>query len=294
MLIVSDAFVEAGQSLTIHPELFPWYKTLETCKRQWFSSEDKTPLEWYAAIADIAPAALLAAQCRNIPEDTKQCWVASPYSGQLGRDQVKVMPEGSVPWCEEDARWLCSTLNPLLAEEGMHLLHAGAALLLACCEPMHVRPQSFAMIAGKTLPNRHPEGEDGGRLMRLISEIQMSLHGRHAGHRTGQPGIHGLWLWGESAWPVTIVEGMPAVVTRNPFLHAVAEGKGANTIITEAERMDALVKQGDPLPKAIVLAGEGHAVLLTKSLLPEFGKVSWIPKSSKAESKLLPVICSAI
>jgi len=287
MLIVSNAFVEAGQSLTIHPELFPWHKTLETCKRQWFSSEDKTPLEWYAAIADIVPAALLAAQCRNIPEDTKQCWVASPYSGQLGRDQVRVMPEGSVPWCEEDAQWLCSTLNPLLAEEGMHLLHVGAALLLACCEPMHARPQSFAMIAGKVLPNRHSEGEDGGRLMRLISEIQMTLHGKQANRRSGQPDINGLWFWGESVWPARLPDVMLPVATRNPFLQAVTEGKDAKVMITEAERVDALVKQGVPLPKKIVLTGEGYAVLLMKSLLPKFGKVPWVPKTVREERALL-------
>ncbi len=294
MLIVSDALVESERSLTLHPELFPWRRALGTYKQQWFSCSDKIPLEWYAVIADVSPAALLARKHDHIPVNTKQCWVASPYSGQLGRDQVRVMPEGSFPWCEEDARWLCDMLNPLLQEEGMHLLHVGAALLLACCEPMHARPSSFARVSGKTLPNRHPEGEDGGRLMRLISEIQMSLHGRHADHRIGQPEIHGLWLWGKSAWPTNPAGSMPPVATRNPFLQAVAEGKNAKVTITEAERIDALLKQEKTLPKKVVLAGEGYAVLLTKSLLPRFGKVSWTAKSTKTESALLSIIFGRI
>jgi len=290
MLIVSDAFIEGDKTLTLHPALLPCHKKLEFCKRKWFSCEDKTPIEWYAAIVDASPAVLLATQCGNIPVDTKQCWVASPYHAQLGRDTVRVIPEGLFPWCAEDAIWLCDVLNPLLGEEGMHLLRVGAALLLACCEPMDARPPSFARVSGKMLPNRHPEGSDGGRLMRLISEIQMSLHGKHADHRAGQPDIHGVWLWGESTWPVTAAEDMPEVATRNPFLQAVTEGQDAKVVITEAERMGNLVKQEVPLPEKIVLAGEGHAVLLAKSLLPVFGKPKWAPKSEQKEAILLSVL----
>jgi len=280
MLIVSDAFIEGCTALTIHPELLPWHKKLLFRRRQWFSCMDKTPLEWYAAALDVVPAALLAAQCNGIAADVKQCWVASPYSAQLGRDQVRVMSEGSFPWCEEDAAWLCGVLNPLLEEEGMHLLHAGAALLLACCEPMDARPQSFAMIAGKILPNQHPEGSDGGRLIRLVSEIQMALHGRQAPQRNGQPDIHGLWFWGGCPWPTRIkYETIRSVTTLNPSLHAVETGKASSKmVITEAERMGTLMEQEISLPNMVVLTGEAYAVLLTKSLLPKWGKALWIPK----------------
>ncbi len=294
LILISDGLIRHDSGLTLHPALLSWQEEVIKRKRTWFACADKTPLEWYAAIVGAPPAALLAAQCSKLPKNTKQCWVASPYSGLIGRDQVRVMPEGSLPWCEKDARWLCETLNPLLNEEGMHLLHVGAALLLACREPMQVRPQSFAMIAGKTLPNQHPEGEDGGRLMRLISEIQMSLHRKHVDHRAGQADIHGLWLWGESLYPVGMSEGVPPVTTRNPFLQAVAEGKDAKIMIAEAERMGELMKQGKTLPKKVVLAGEAYAVLLTKSLLPRFGKVSWTPKSAQGEVALLSVLRTAI
>ncbi len=290
MLIVSDALIEGNKALTLHPALLPWDKKLEFRRRQWFSCKDKTPLEWYAAIVDAPLAVLLATQCGNIPADTKQCWMASPYSSQLGRDTVRVMPEGLVPWCAEDAIWLCDVLNPLLGEEGMHLLHVGAALLLACCEPMDARPSSFARISGKTLPNRHPEGPDGGRLMRLISEIQMVLHNNQSPHRSGQPDIHGLWIWGGSVWPAHAPEGMPTVATRNPFLKAVVDGKDVNMTITEADRLPDLLKPEESLPERLLLAGEGHVVHLTKSYFNLFRHKTWNPSSVKDEETLFAVL----
>lgn len=294
--IVSQGLIERQGGVLPHPDILLWSRQLSAYRRTWFACADKTPLAWYAVIVDAPPAALLAAQCSNLPANVQQCWVASPYSCQLFRDQVRVIPEGLFPWCEEDARWLCDTLNVLLEEEGMHLLHAGAAVLLACRDPMHVCPRSFAMIAGKTLPNQHPEGEDGGRLMRLVSEIQMTLHGGHAPRRSGQPDIHGLWFWGGCAWPAPLPGTMPSIATRNPFLHAIAAGKVSRPgmVITEVERMGSFLKQKASLPKKIILAGEGYAVLLTKPLLPMLRKASWIPRAVQEEAELLSVLRGAI
>ncbi len=290
VMLVCNGLILSGSGLTLHENLLQRQTMRNMRKRTWFSCSDKTPLEWYAAIVDTSPAALLAKKHGHIPGDTRQCWVASPYHSQLGRDQVRVTSEGLFPWCAEDAIWLCDVLNPLLKEEGMHLLRTGAALLLACCDPMDARPSSFAGVSGKTLPNRHPEGPDGGRLMRLISEIQMRLHNHQPPHRSGQFDIHGLWVWGESVWPANPPGDMPWVATRNLFLQAVVDGKDARMVITEAERMDVLLKQGASFPKKVILAGEGYAALFTKSLLPKRGKMAWIPKSVKAEPELLSVI----
>jgi len=289
-MLISDGLICSGSELTVHHVLLSRQAEMNRCKKTWFACADKTPLEWYAVIVDAFPVALLAAQCGNIPVDTKQCWVASPYHSQLGRDQVKVIPEGLFPWCVEDAIWLCDVLNPLLREEGMRLLRVGAALLLACCEPMDAHPPSFARVSGKTLPNRHPEGPDGGRLMRLISEIQMVLHNNQPPHRSGQPEIHGLWVWGGSAWPANVAEGMPTVATRNPFLQAVADDKDADMTITEADRLPYLLKPEAPLPERLFLTGEGHVVHLTKSYFNLFRHKTWNPSSVKNEEKLFAVL----
>jgi hypothetical protein len=154
---------------------------------------------------------------------------------------------------------------------------------------MDVEPDRFGGISGQMLPNRHPKGADAGRFTRLLAEIQMILHQHPAEHRQqrGEVDVNGIWLWGGAQWPQQVNDNQIAVATRNPFLQSIVDGREAKLVITEAERMAELVKQATPLPKKIVLAGEGHAVLLTKSLLPKFRKTVWNPKPQKAEVDLL-------
>ena len=225
----------------------------------------------------------------------KQCWVASPYHAAVGRDTVRLLPEGIFPWTQQDANWLCAILNPLLLQEGMTLLPVGSALLLSCSESMNAEPVGFDAVSGKELPNRHPKGVDGGRFTRLLAELQMFLHQHPAEHRRqrGEPDVNGIWLWGAAKWPQVVNGQRIAVVTRNPFLQSIADDRDAKLMITEVERFNELVKQGIPLPKRIVLAGGGHAVMLTKSLLPKFGKAVWKLKSPGMEAELLSTLRAA-
>ncbi len=283
--------MEHQDGVSLHPDVFLWDKQLSVYKRQWFACADKNPLGWYAALRDAAPAALLAAKCKSLPEHTRQCWVASPYHAMVGRESVRIMPEGAVDWCAADARWLCDLLNPLLQEEGMCLHALDAALLLTCEQAMDAAPAPFAAIAGHQLPNRHPDGADGGRLMRLLSEIQMSLHGKHAEHRINQADIHGLWLWGACPWPNEYPNdasvSFPAVATRNAFLQAVSDGRDAVWTMSEAEKLHDLLAEGAKLPNCIVLSGAGKAVLLSKTCLPRFGRRIWRVGACKTEADLL-------
>ena len=292
LFLVSNGLVEGRDGLLLHPALTDWAKQLAAMKRQWFHCREKNPLAWYAHVAGVEPALLLAARAADLPANTRQCWVASPYHAQLGRDKVRLLEEGALAWTAEDAAWICDLLNPLLQEEGMLLCRTGDALLLACSEPMQAEPVSFAEIAGRSLPDRLPLGADGGRLTRLLSEIQMSLHGRPSETRDarGEPGINGLWLWGPCSWPASINERVLPVATRNPFLYAVAEGREAQLIISEAERLAELVRADVRLPKRVVLAGGGHAVMLEKSFMPKRSQKGWQPVSPKAEEALMPLL----
>jgi len=293
LLLLTDALHKMdGAGIGLHPSLMDIQAQLVRRRRQWFSCADETPLGWYAALVNSFPAALLAARCADIPAAARQAWVASPYHAQLGRDTVRLMPEGDFPWNEADSAWLCDLLNPLLLEEGMSLHAVGAALLLACITPLDAAPLPFAAISGGLLPNRHPEGPDGGRLMRLLAEIQMSLYGitHSTGQptRDGQPDISGLWLWGASALPAELPADLPSVATQNPFLRALEHEHGAEIIISEVERLSEVLPSA-VLPKTVVLAGAGHAVCLHKSLLPSFVK-DWQAKSSATEAELFTSI----
>ncbi|MDX8395575.1 MAG: threonine synthase, partial [Mariprofundaceae bacterium] len=136
------------------------------------------------------------------------------------------------------------------------------------------------------------DGADGGRLMRLLSEIQMTLHQHPAEHRRnrGEPDIHGLWLWGAGNDHEINDVKVPSIATRNSALQSIVEGQDAKFTMSEAERLNELLRPDMPLPKNIVLSGDGHAVLLTKSIFPQFGKTSWNSKSEKTEVELLSIL----
>ena len=294
LLIVPDGLISPEKGYITHPLLDPWRKQLLRCSRSWFESAPKTALEWHASLLDVAPTALLAAAVKEqVSADIAQVWVASPYHAQLVRDHIRVMPDSLLPWSEQDARWICELLNPLLREEGIELLHHRAALLLASENPIHAQPDSFASVAGKVLPNRHPDGVDGGRLMRLMAEIQMVLNLKPAEHRrvSGEPDVHGLWIWGgqdvahESAEANNL-----SVATRNPLLMSLADGKDATVMISDAEQLAELTQSNLPLPKQVVLAGDREAVVLKPSLIPRFGKASWQPRSVEEEDRFMNML----
>jgi len=283
LLIVTNGLVSHSQisnqdGLILHPDLLLWEKDLPVRSRQWFECDKQIPLSVYAAILDVSPSLCIASQLTD-SQSPKQYWVASAYHAQLTRDSLRVMPENMFAWCEEDARWLCGLLNPWLLDDGMQLKHVGAALVLECDTPLAMAPMPFADIAGNCLPNRHADGTDGGRMMRLMSEIQMILKQTPAPHRRerGEPDIHGLWFWGQGEASKKMPTSF-AVATRNPYLQSVVNGQDATVMMSDAEGLSSLMKHAQPLPKRVVLVGEKHAVMLNKTWLPYWSKRSWRPK----------------
>jgi len=300
LLIVSQALIKHQDGVSLHPDLLLWEKELATYKQTWFESADKIPLAWYAALCDISPAAFVMKKYidsgSELPSGTTQCWLVSPYYAQLLQTKVRVYPEGLFAWSAADADALCKELNPLLAEEGMSLIAVGAALLLCCCDAMDVAPLGFGAISGQLLPDSHHLGKDGGRLNRLLSEIQMllfqtPLSAREAG---GEVPVSGIWLSSGMEYPVDLLKTTAInIATRNPALQSLVDGSNATVVISEVERLSELLKQGEPLPKHIVVAGEGLAVLLKRSFLPRFGKAKWQAKSIKEETGLLTALRGA-
>jgi len=290
MLLVTHGLISNQDGLTLHPDLFLWENSLKKYKRQWFKSSSYNPLGTYAALLSASPALLLASKLSL--NTAKQYWVASPYHAQLTRDSVRVMPESMLPWCEEDAVWACKILNPLLSEEGMQLHAIGAALLLACEKPLHAAPAVFSEISGKSLPNRHPKGKDGGHFMRLIAEVQMLFKQHPAQHRRqrGEVDVHGLWFWGGVETRPLEPQIELSIASRDPFLNTVCDAKNAKIIITEPEQLIELIRQGADLPKRIVLFGDDIAVLLKKSLLPPLGNKHWQAKTVSDASMLFSLL----
>lgn len=294
LLIVTDALIaRAASSGEInympHPSLQPWQDQLKKRSGKWFDVRSKTAIEWYAAFSQCELSSLLLpALGQKEIDGFSQLWIASPFHARLNRDRLHVLPDTCFSWSESDADWICDLLNPLLSEEGMKLVQYQSSLLLLCRDALDADPLSFAAVSGHTLPNRHPEGVDGGALMRLTAEIQMMLnqHPSEIRKAAGEPEVDGLWFWGGALIADASETQLIPVATRNPLLRLLTDAKDAKVMITEAERLLELLQEGQALPRSVVLAGDNHSRLLTTSILPRFGKPSWTPKSEKKESEL--------
>lgn len=288
MLVVTAALVKEEGGLALHPELSAWKKALLKREYSWFQSQVHNPLSFVASFTSSPPAALLAAQASGLDGCT-QCWVASPYHARLVRDRVHMLPEGMLPWYEEDAAWMMETVNPLLAEDKMKLISVGSSLLLACHEKLDVRTPSFAEVMASGMPNRHPEGGDGGRIMRLHAEIQMLLSQQPNSRRrqAGEPEVNGLWFWGRCDLPLGEAVTLPAIATRAYGLHSVVDAQQSSITVTEVERLAELVQMDRKLPDHVVLTGEGYALWLRSSWRGFMSRVSWYPAYPESESTLM-------
>ena len=273
----------------LHPELEPWSKQFSRQKKNWLCHLPMTALEWYLRFAGITqpPAAFVASQCDSIPEGTRQCWLATPYNATVMRDWVRISPLETLEWREQDARWLSWLLNPLLAGEGLTMHAIGTNLLVTTLQSWKVQPVSYAEIDGQRLPNRHPDGEDGGRLMRLQSEIEMLLARDHQDCRrhSGVPMISGVWFWGLSGWPVFGAAATPPPVqTSDPRLGSlVSVDESADTAILHVSEFTELLSDIGikPFPQELILAGQGCSVCLTPTLLPKLARDPWKPRECK-------------
>ncbi|MDQ6963433.1 MAG: hypothetical protein Q9M13_00770 [Mariprofundales bacterium] len=256
--VVTGGLVQVDGQWHLHPDLQPWRSTLLRRRQRWFDAELHNPLSLLAAVVRVAAAQLLVRDA-----DGAQYWVVTPWHGQAVRDRVRLLPSSLFAWNRRDADWLRSLLQPLLVDLEMELLVlSGGALVMRCAHPLAVDPLPYPLLEANGLTNRHPDGEDGGRLMRLLSEVQMLLHQQHSPHRGDQHAIHGIWLWGgwQSAQPVRELS-LPRIACRDRHLRHICDGRDPQWWIGGAEEMVEMLPYGDSLPAIVVLTGGGRAVL---------------------------------
>ncbi|HXH65428.1 MAG TPA: threonine synthase, partial [Mariprofundaceae bacterium] len=201
LLLIPDALIPDAQGgYALHPALGFMAPRLARAAKLWAEAPLMAPIEWYALLlgTEQGASALLAdAMGDAVPADARQCWLFSPFAGRLGRDSVHIMPDEALIWDAADAEWLAGLLQPLLSGDGFTLLVRDGCLLAVTSSPWDARPASFAQVSGHVLPNRHPQGSDGGRLMRLCAEMQMLLAANPSARRraVGLPDVMGTWLW---------------------------------------------------------------------------------------------------
>ncbi len=263
-VVVTDAWYEHEGSLLLNPALQAYEHSLLNMKQSWSKATDVIPLSWYAKQIQQPPVALVASMTQKLPEDVKQFWVVSPYHARLTRSTLRVMPEAMLDWSAKEGQQVCEAVNPLLLKDGLELFMMGDVLMLASRDVWQVNMPDFAQISGKNLPNQHEGGKDADRWLRLLTEVQMTLHQHQILTGSGIQ-IHGLWFWGQSE----SIEGvdataLPHVSTRNIYLNTVLKAldkqQNATIIVSEAEHLPTLLPR--VLPKHWLLLGAGQAVTL--------------------------------
>jgi hypothetical protein len=264
-VVVTDAWYEHDGQLLLNPALQAYEHHLLNMKQSWGKSRAVTPLSWYAKQAGQPTAAVLAfiAQ-QHLPAGTKQYWVASPFHARLTRSSLRVMPEAMLDWSAQEGQQVCAAVNPLLAEDGLELFMVGDVLMLAAQEIWQVNMPDFALVSGQSLPNQHEGSQDAGRWLRMITEIQMTLHQHQVFTQSGMQ-VHGLWFWGQATMCDAVdIEALPHVATRNIYLNTVLKAldkqRDASVIVSEAEHLPYLLPK--QLPNDWLLLGAGQAVTL--------------------------------
>ena len=263
-VVVTDAWYEHDGQLLLNPALQAYEHHLLNMKQSWAKSRAVTPLSWYAKQAGQPAAAVLASIAQHVPAGAKQYWVASPFHARLTRSSLRVMPEAMLDWSAQEGEQVCAAVNPLLAEDGLELFMVGDVLMLAAQDIWQVDMPDFALVSGQSLPNQHEGSQDAGRWLRMITEIQMTLHQHQVFTQSGMQ-IHGLWFWGQAAMCNAVdIEALPHVATRNIYLNTVLKGldkqQDASLIVSEAEHLPYLLPK--QLPDDWLLLGAGQAVTL--------------------------------
>ena len=263
-VVVTGAWLKHKGAVLLNPALKAYEENLLNMKQTWAHSSEVSPLSWYAQQANVAPATLLKHLCPALPDGVQQCWVASPYHARLSRSNLNVLPDSMLDWSATLGQQICAMLNPLLAEDDLQLYLLGDALLLTSEHEWDVVCEDFACVSGKSLPDRAQSGKDMGRWLRLLSEIQMTLHA-HPIYTPQGLQIHGLWMWGDVVGKQTLnVDVLPNVASKNMYLNSVLQHldkqREATHIVCEAEHLAELLPQ--MLPNNWLLLGEEHSLAL--------------------------------
>ncbi|MDQ6977075.1 MAG: hypothetical protein Q9M75_03075 [Ghiorsea sp.] len=280
-VVVTDAWYEHEGTLFLNPALQAYEHQLLNMQQTWSKTTEVIPLSWYAEQAQQPVAALPAAVAQNLPKGAQQYWVVSPYHARLTRSTLRVMPEAMLDWSAKEGQQVCTIVNPLLAEHGLELFMVGDVLMLAAQDVWQVDMPDFAQVSGKSLPNHHESSKDAGLWLRIITEVQMTLHQHQVFTQSGMQ-IHGLWFWGQSEVVADVHDlRLPNVATRNIYLNTVLKAldkqQDATVIVSEAEYLPSLLPRS--LPDHWLLLGAGRAVTLRShwltAVLARVKKPSW-------------------
>jgi hypothetical protein len=168
------------------------------------------------------PVGRTLARHHGHPDDADATWfVATPVHLVAGLTQLSFHAQGPLALPAGTAAALAARFAADWGDPSLSLVATGGALLLRAGERFDVATVDPAPHAGRDVAQALPAGPDAGRLARLMTELQMWLHGSAVTSGEGVP-INGLWLWGGGRQALAGTAAWPALDGRDAFLAAAA------------------------------------------------------------------------
>ena len=231
---------------------------------------------WALALAGLDPPAgdlpvarTLAAHHGHDAGDGLTWFVATPVHFVAGLTRLQFHAQGALTLAPGAAAALAARFAADWADPALALVAAGEGLLLRAAASFAVATEDPAGYAGRNVGEALPAGADAGRLERLMTELQMWLHGVAAPSREGLA-VNGLWLWGAGREPLAGGGDWPELDGGDAFLAAAAARapRAARRARLECWSLAGLARAGhsfeaaDALwfgPLAAALRGGAHA-----------------------------------
>ena len=174
------------------------------------------------------PIGRTLARRHGAPDTAEATWfVATPVHFVAGFSSVHFDRDGELALPPETAGTLARRFAAEWQDPTLTLVPAGEALLLRAAGLWQVESQDPAPHAGRPLGPALPQGVDGGRLRRLMTELQMWLHADPPRAEDGRV-LNGLWLWGSGRGECHGTARWPMLAgATDPFLAALAHDGAA-------------------------------------------------------------------
>jgi hypothetical protein len=203
-----------------------------------------------APAGDLPLARTLAARAGLEVAPGPSWLVATPVRLVPGLSSVHFDPAGPLALEAAVAAGLAERFAADFRDPSLALHAVGGQLLLQVAPALEVATRDPAQLAGRGLGDGRPTGADAGRLERLMSELQMWLHGRPLPGADGRSG-NALWLWGGGGVALPPASRWPVLALDDPFLAAAA--RGATPVaarMVDAWRVADLLREGGSLAAA--------------------------------------------
>jgi hypothetical protein len=160
----------------------------------------------------LPPIAAAALQAAPSPQHGAWVCVATPLHLRAGMDRVMMTPDAILPLESDEASLLATDFSRVFGGEGIWLWVGRADVLLCVFDRvLAVATHDPELAVGQDVFDLQPQGRDGPRLRRLMSEIELWLFDHplnRARIAMSRPPVTGLWMWGGGE---TVAATAPAI-----------------------------------------------------------------------------------